>query len=315
MNGGDTSARLQNLRDTVKWVSTSVISIGTAISGAVVLTRLGTVPAQDRVIPVILAATALSAIVAEAALAIWALSARDPSLADLIPELEGLTDTASSNPQEQYAQENKIAKRRRRLARDIAKAAPVAQFKYQTMADLGTELQHRRTKLLEALREADSPSVIGDSWKDAIPKLGEELQSAYADLREVTQGLELVRTQRRVAIAVPLTTLLGALVVAAMIPFVLVTQPQTQNKPVAAPVASAVPVKVQFAIDPAAAKSADGCIPSRNDYAVAVGGNWSRPLLIFTAHKGSGRCMAGSMWIWYPQHQGDVVISPITVKG
>ena len=191
MSGGDTLATLQNLRDTVKWVGTSVVSIGIAISGAAVLTRLGTVSAGNRTLSVILATAALAAIVSEAALSVWALSARDPSLADLIPELEGLTDTASPDTKPN-AQKSKIAKTRRKLARDIAEAAPVAQFKYRSMADLGAELQHRRNKWLEALSAADSPSAIGNAWKDAIPKLGEELESAYTDLREVTQGLELV---------------------------------------------------------------------------------------------------------------------------
>jgi len=315
MNGGDASARLENLRDTVKWVGTSVISIGTAICGAVVLTRLATVSAQDKTVPLILAAVALLAIVSEAALSIWALGAREPSLADLIPELQALTDAANPGPQPANTRGKRIEKRRSKLAHEIAKAAPVAQFKYQAMADLGTELHNRRSKLMEALQAADSPGVMSDSWKEAIPRLSEELENAYVDLREVTQGLELVRTQRRVGVAVPLTALLGVLVIGAMIPFVLITQPKAQNAPVPAPVSSAVPVKVQFDVNPTEAESSEGCIPNRNDNAVAVGGTWSRPLLIFTAQNNQGKCKAGSLWMWYPQHPGDVVIFPVAAQG
>lgn len=310
MNDNSTSEEIQSLHDTVKWVGTSVISIGIAISGAAVLARLGAASIDNRKVAVVLATVALVAIVSEAALSVWALSARDPSLADLMPELEGLTDTAVLEPAKSKTQNSKISKRRRRLAHDIAKAAPVAQFKYRTLADLGAELQRRRAEWLKALTEADSPSAIGDAWKKAIPKLGEDLESAYADLREVTQGLELVRTRRRAGIAIPLTALLGVLVVAAMVPFVLFTQPQP-SRLLAAPVTSAVPVNVQFAVNPSQAESPKGCIPNSKDHVVAAGGSWSRPLLIFTANKSRSKCLAGSIWLWYPRHQGEVVITPI----
>jgi hypothetical protein len=311
MTSGETLTRLQDLRDTVKWVGTSVISVGIAISGAAVLTRLGAVPTSNRFVPIILALAALAAIVSAAALSVWALSARDPSLADLLPELQGLTDTLDSGLPTNGVERTNGKKRSRNLARDIAKAAPVAQFKYRTMADLGAELQRRRTEWLDALRAADSPDAIGEAWKDAVPELGGKLESVYADLREVTDAVTLVRTRRRVGIAVPLTVLLGALVVATMVPFVLFTQPETPNKPIAAPVTSAVAVNVRFVVNPAEAKSAEGCIPSRADRAVAAGGTWSRPLLIFTAHKTSQRCLAGSIWTWYPEHEGAVVITPL----
>lgn len=297
--------RAQDLRDTVKWVTTSMVSISSAIAGAAVLTRLGAVAPDKRSGAILLAVVILVAIVAAAAVAVWALSTAEPALADLLPELE----QSSQNEPDARRQ----TQRRQQLERDIEEAAPVVQFKYRALADIGRELRQRREEWLAALRSARTPGALGAAWTESLPVLVDQLYAAYDDLREIATALRFVRLRRRVRIAVPLTVFLGTLVVGAMVPLVVLTQPP--SPPTAAPVTTATPIDYWLLIDANSVTSPTGCKPAPKGGATAIGGTWERPLLVLTAEPETPRCEQAPPWLWRPAGNRDVIVTPAPSNG
>ena len=317
----DFNEMTHDLRDTIKWIATSIITIGTAVAGAAVLTRLGNVSGAQRTLPTFLAFAALVSLLLAAGLAVWALSVPEPKLTDLVPESTDLQPSLlAQQPDEAIERHASLAQmRRKQLDADVAKAAPIAQFKYESLADLGGELRKRRQEWLQAVSEA-GPGTVGKAWADTLPKTAQQLATVYADLRDVSDGLRLVRTQRRTGIALPLIVFAGGVVVASMIPFVAATQPAKSSPPAAAPITTATAVNVFFLTDPRTAKSSEGCIPRLTDVAHAIGGTWTRPLLVFSPEssakdllpgtKRTGKCTMTSTWVWQPTKEGEVSVTP-----
>ena len=306
----DYSAMIQDLRDTVKWLGTAIATLGSALTGAAAVTRLGTAPEGELPKSIAMLVVALAALLAVAALTAWALSVGEPLLSDLIPEASGVVSQAEAD---------KSGKRREALDKELKKATPVAQLKYENLTDLGAELTRRRDDFRAALASSSS-GTIGRAWSKALPELAAALATSYEDLREVSDALRLRRTQRRVAVAIPGVVLAGATIIGAIIPFVLWTKavpPVPAVRAEAAAITSPVAVNAIFNLPVVGSVDSKGCAPANSTLpATAVGGTWTRPVLILAtpdpvANPGlPPTCESGTTWIWRAQNDEQVLITP-----
>jgi hypothetical protein len=202
-------------------------------------------------------------------------------------------------------------RRLKKLTKEIAQIDPVARYKYDNLSDVVQVLDRQREELLAAIGKAEKPGELGAAWRDSIPGLVEQLSVAYGDLREIATSLRFIRTRDRARVTIPIIVTLAVIAIAAMIPFIIVTQPGFAG-PIASPVGTATGVKVTFLVGRDAAASKDGCLPTDSTKATAVGGTWTRPVLIFESQKQEGKCQLGTTWKWSPKTESEVILVPIT---
>lgn len=288
-------SRTQDIRDSVKWIGTTAIGIATAIAGTTVVARIGASPQDNLPIAIALTIAALVSIVGAASICAWAVTAPDPKLHKLLPAL----GTADLVPEPK-------SRSSRQLASELDQIGPVATFKYSDLSEVSAQLKELQASRANALFNSLKPGEASAGWRSKLAEFDRALETTYGELSEIASDVRLVRTERRARVAIPLVSALSLIAIVAMVPFILVSK----AAPEAASIVKPVEVEYRFLIAPAVANSPDGCTPTWSGTALAVGGTWAQPLLLFEATPSTSLCSSSVRWQWSSSSNAQIVISP-----